>query len=65
MTSHFNSLTLGGQGTVIERRVRNDGSIVEISSPSLDFWVLSYVRDRLKSGPFLKLEAVPHTEEDE
>jgi hypothetical protein len=65
MISRFKSLTTGSQGTVIERRVRYDGSTVEISSPSLDFWVLDYVRNRLKSGAFLTLEAVPHNEEDE
>lgn len=64
MISRFNSLTTSSHGTVIERRVRDDGSIVEISSPSLDFWVLDYVRGRLKSGAFLTLEAVPHNEED-
>ena len=65
MISRFNSLTTSSHGTVIERRVRGDGSIVEISSPSLDFWVLDYVRGRLKSGAFLTLEAVTHNEEDE
>ena len=64
MISRFNSLTTR-HGTVIERRVRGDGSIVEISWPSLDFWVLNYVRGRLKSGAFLTLEAVTHNEEDE
>jgi len=65
MTSLFSSLATGQEGTVVERRVREDGSIIEISSPSLDFWVLNYVRSRLKSGAFLTLEAVPHDEAEE
>lgn len=65
MRPKFMSLTCGTENTVVERRRRDDGTVIEISYPSLDFWVLSFVSGLMKSGAYLTITNTPHKEEDE
>lgn len=65
MPSKFVSLQVSSDRTVVETRIRADGAHVEIAAPSLDYWVLAYIMDHLKSGAFLTLRAIPHNEKDE
>jgi hypothetical protein len=55
--SKFKKLEQGIQD-VIETRVKEDGTIVEISYPSIDFWVLDYIKNRLASAEDLEIRGI-------
>lgn len=55
--SKFKKLEQGMQD-VIETRVKEDGTIVEISYPSVDFWVLDYIKNHLTSAEDLEIRGI-------
>ncbi len=54
MTSQFLKLTVEESGTVTETRKYPDGRTSEANFPSLDFWVLDYVRKMMKTSDSLE-----------
>lgn len=55
--SRFKKLEQGVQD-VVETRIKEDGTIVEISYPSIDFWVLEYIKDHLVHAEDLEIRGI-------